>query len=52
MDQRLDSSQAVAQSALFNLAGILASALYALLLIPLIVGYVGVEQFGEIRRCQ
>jgi O-antigen/teichoic acid export membrane protein len=46
MDQRLDSSQAVAQSALFNLAGILASALYALLLIPLIVGYVGVEQFG------
>ncbi len=46
MDRSLASSSVVVQNAFFNLLGYGASALYAFLLIPMIVSYVGVEQFG------
>jgi O-antigen/teichoic acid export membrane protein len=46
MEQSLASSRVVVENALFNFLGFGVSALYAFLLIPLVVGYVGVEQFG------
>jgi len=46
MQETLSSSRVVVHNAFFNLAGYAVSALYMFFLIPVIVGYLGVEQFG------
>jgi len=46
MEQSLASSKVVVQNAFFNILGFGVSALYGFLLIPLVVGYVGIEQYG------
>jgi O-antigen/teichoic acid export membrane protein len=46
MQDHLASSKVVVRSGFFNLLGYGASALYMLLILPLIVGYVGIEEYG------
>jgi len=43
---RLSSSRAVVRSGIFNVAGFGASALYMLLLVPIVLHYLGSEQYG------
>lgn len=46
MQESLSSSKAVVRSAFFNLLGFGVSVLYMLFLVPLVVGYIGIEQYG------
>jgi O-antigen/teichoic acid export membrane protein len=46
MQESLSSSKAVVRSAFFNLLGFGISVLYMLFLVPLVVGYLGIEQYG------
>lgn len=46
MQESLSSSRVVAHNAFYNLAGYAASAAYVFFIIPIIVGYLGVQQFG------
>jgi len=46
IDDRLSSSSAVVRSGIFNLAGFGASALYMVLLVPIVLYYLGREQYG------
>jgi len=46
IDDRLSSSRAVVRSGIFNLAGFGVSALYMILLVPIVLSYLGREQYG------
>jgi hypothetical protein len=46
IDDRLSSSRAVVRSGIFNLAGFGVSALYMILLVPIVLFYLGREQYG------
>ncbi|HSQ75792.1 MAG TPA: polysaccharide biosynthesis C-terminal domain-containing protein [Bacteroidota bacterium] len=46
VDDRLSSSSAVVRSGIFNLAGFGASALYMILLVPIVLHYLGREHYG------
>jgi len=46
MEHDLSSSRTVVHNAVYNVFGFGASALYVLLLVPLIVSYLGLDQFG------
>ncbi len=46
MQESLSSSRAVVRSAFFNLLGFAVSVLYMLFLVPIVVGHVGIEQYG------
>jgi len=46
VDDRLSSSSAVVRSGIFNLAGFGAAALYMILLVPIVLHYLGREQYG------
>lgn len=45
-DDRLSSSSAVVRSGIFNVAGFGASALYMILLVPIVLHFLGREQYG------
>lgn len=46
MQESLSSSRAVVRSSFFNLIGFGVSVLYMVLLVPLVVRYVGIDQYG------
>lgn len=46
MQESLSSSKVVVRSGFFNLLGYGVSVLYMLFLVPVVVGYVGIEQYG------